>query len=51
MDSSAEQSWLHDFLSSPPSIRQQMAEEAEALPTKQPYLRVLQQATAICRDY
>jgi hemophore-related protein len=51
MNSPAEQSWLHDFLVSPPSMRQQMAAEAQASPTEQPYLRAIQQAATICRDY
>lgn len=51
MNSPAEQSWLHDFLSSPPSMRQRMVEEAQASPNEQPYLRTIQQAVTICRDY
>jgi hemophore-related protein len=51
MNSPAEQSWLHDFLASPPSIRQRMAANAQTSTTEQPYLRAIQQAATICIDY
>jgi hypothetical protein len=51
MNSPAEQTWLHDFLSSPRPTRQRMVGDAEAMPINQPYLRAIQQATTICREY
>jgi hemophore-related protein len=51
MNSPAEQSWLHDFLASPPATRHLMIEKAQTSPVEQPYLSAIQQAATICMDY
>jgi hemophore-related protein len=49
--SPAAQAWLRHFLASPPSKRQQMAEQVQALPALQPYMGTIQQVASTCNNY
>jgi hemophore-related protein len=45
------QGWLRSFLASPPAKRQQMAQQAAAIPEAQQYVGVAVQAANTCNNY
>lgn len=47
----AAQSWLRSFLASPPPQRQQMAQEAMAMPGAQQYMGLVGQLADTCNNY
>lgn len=50
-ESAMAQSWLQRFLASPPEKRQQMAEQAQAMPGAQQYIGLVSQIVSTCNNY